>query len=97
MSDALDRYSERRNRFATALAHDSGGRPSAALLLAGEENGLKHFEPDPNFFYLTGVEVSRAALLMTAGQAKPTDILLLPASDPAKERWTGRVLTAGGL
>lgn len=97
MSDALDRYSERRNRFAATLARDSGGRPSAALLLAGEESGLKKFEPDPNFFYLTGVEVSRAALLMTASLAKPADILLLPASDPAKERWTGRALTAGGL
>jgi Xaa-Pro aminopeptidase len=97
VNETQDRYSQRRSRFAAILAEDSGGRPSVALLLAGEEHGLKKFEPDPNFFYLTGVEVSRAALLITAGQPKPADILLLPPSDPAKERWTGRALTAGGL
>jgi len=43
------------------------------------------FRQDPSFFYLTGVELPNAALLLE----REHEMLLLPARRPALEAWTG--------
>lgn len=92
-----DPYAERRKRLEEALAKDGGGRQVLAVLFSGDEPGLGLFAPEPDFFYLTGVESPGAALVLHITPEKNTQILLLPAPDPAAERWAGKVLTAGGL
>src|SRR5262249_40842777 len=55
-------------------------------------NDLYGYRPDDNFFYLSGWPEPGAALLISgnAASAHPyTEILFLPAHNPAQERWTG--------
>ncbi len=87
---------KRRQALTKALLRDAGKRPALALAFSGEEPHLAPFRLDPDFFYLTGAESPNAALLMGVNLDKPLQILLLPAPDPANERWTGKVLTSGG-
>ncbi len=68
-----------------------------ALIFSGEERTLTPFVPDSTFYYLTGVESPGALLFMAVTPRMDSEALLLPATDPAKERWTGKVLSAGHL
>ena len=92
-----DAFTARRERLEKILAQEAGGKQVLAVVFSGEEGGLSVFEPQPDFFYLTGIESPGAALVFHSTPEKCTQILLLPAPDPAAERWTGKVLTAGGL
>ncbi len=54
------------------------------------------FEQEQNFYYLTGHNEEGAAILLlpagkaaTRASADPTEVLFLPAKDPAKEKWNG--------
>lgn len=66
---------------------------ASALLLARTEKAAEDdrngFFQEPNFYYLTGVTVPGAALLMTA----EGDRLYLPRRDAKTELWHGRRLT----
>lgn len=68
-----------------------------ALIFSGEERTLTPFVPDSTFYYLTGVESPGALLFVALTPRMDSEALLLPATDPAKERWTGKVLSAGHL
>ena len=92
-----DAFAIRRERFKALLKGDSGGRSALVLLFSGEERNLEPFAPDASFFYLTGVSSPSALLLLATSPIRDTEVLLLPATDPAKERWTGALLSAGGL
>lgn len=92
-----DAFAARRARLEGLLAAEAPGRQVLAVVFSGEEMGLSVFEPQPDFFYLTGLESPGAALVFHVTPEKRTQILLLPAPDPAAERWTGKILTAGGL
>ena len=92
-----DRHSERRERFKARLLEDAGGRNAVAVFFSGAEQGLQGFQVDPGFYYLTGIEMAAAALAFTATGGKAAEALFLPESNPATERWTGKVLAAGGL
>lgn len=96
-SKPQDVFAERRARIEALLAAETPGRQVLAVVFSGEEPGLSVFEPQPDFYFLTGLESPGAALVFHVTPEKCTQILLLPAPDPAAERWTGKILTAGGL
>jgi len=89
-------FAKRRSRLEASLRREAGKRPALALVFSGVEPHLAPFRLDPDFFYLTGAESPGSALLLGVNLEKPLQVLLLPAPDPASERWTGRVLTSGG-
>jgi len=90
-------FAARRERFKALLREDCGGRPAMALIFSGEEKNLTPFTPDTTFYYLTGVQSPNALLFVAVTPRLDSEALLLPATDPAKERWTGKVLSAGHL
>ncbi len=92
-----DLFARRRKALVERMRKQPGGDAAVALFFSGEEQNLVPFLPDPNFYYFTGVESPKAALLIHTTPQKSDELLFLPAPDPAAERWTGKVLTAGGL
>ena len=94
---STDHHARRRQALKDRFKADAGGRPWLALIFSGEERNLQVFMPDPTFYYLTGVESPNAMLFLASTPRQDLEILLLPATDPAKERWTGKVLSSGGL
>lgn len=94
---AAERYADRRARLKALMKDQAPGRPTMALIFSGEERHLEPFTPDPTFFYLTGVESPGALLFLARTPRQDMEVLLLPATDPSKERWTGKLLSAGGL
>ncbi len=77
-------YRRRRKKIQTRL-----GRGEIALLLGATDargyGDVGTFRQSPSFFYLTGVELPNAALVLEKGR----EMLLLPARKPALEAWTG--------
>jgi Xaa-Pro aminopeptidase len=83
-------YRARRRRLQDRI----GGDGLALVLGATDARGygdVGTFRQDPSFFYLTGVELPGAALLLTDEH----ETLLLPARRPALEAWTGPKLGPG--
>ncbi len=53
------------------------------------------YRQENDFFYLTAVPQPGGALVILPGSEKIREILFLPPSNPARENWTGHVLTPG--
>jgi Xaa-Pro aminopeptidase len=83
-----EEFAARRTRVMAQI-----GDGVAILQGAAERPGYLKFRQSNQFFYLTGVEVPRA-LLVIDGRAKTTT-LFLPARDERMERSEGPVLTPG--
>jgi Xaa-Pro aminopeptidase len=83
-------YRARRGRLGERL-----GKGHVALLLGATDargyGDVGTFRQDPRFYYLTGVELPGAALLLEDDH----EALLLPARRPALEAWTGPKLGPG--
>jgi len=80
----IEVYRSRRRRVQALLP--AGG--VAVVLGASDDRGygdVGTFRQESNFFYLTGVELPNAALIMTPD----SESLVLPARRPALEAWTG--------
>lgn len=92
-----ERFALRRERFKEAIRDAASGRPAMALIFSGEDRGLRTFRPDAGFYYLTGVQSPDSLYFLAVSPARDTEVLLLPATDPTKERWTGKVLSAGSF
>ncbi|MCG6963360.1 MAG: aminopeptidase P N-terminal domain-containing protein [Acidobacteria bacterium] len=78
-------YRERRWRLAEAV-----GPGTIVVWGAGDERGygdVGTFRQDPTFFYLTGVELPNAILVLRPQEEY--EALFLPARNEALERWTG--------
>jgi Xaa-Pro aminopeptidase len=78
-------YRERRRRLA-----ESVGSGTVILWGAGDDRGygdIGTFRQSSNFFYLTGVELPNAVVVLRP--EKGQDLLFLPPRDPNVERWTG--------
>ncbi len=77
-------YRARRRKVAEAI-----GENGVAVLLGATDTrsygDVGTFRQDPSFFYLTGVEIPNAAVLI----ARDRDELYLPARKPALEAWLG--------
>jgi Xaa-Pro aminopeptidase len=88
--EAPEVYRRRRRAVQAGLV----GGAVAVLLGTGDERAsgdLGSFRQDPGFFYLTGVEIPNAALLLQADR----EALFLPARRPHLEAWTGPKLGPG--
>jgi len=78
-------YRDRRRRLAEKI---DGG--TIVLWGAGDDRGygdIGTFRQGSDFFYLTGVELPNAILVLRPGDGG--DLLFLPPRDPNVERWTG--------
>lgn len=77
-------YRERRRRVQARL-----GNGDVAVILGATDarsyGDVGTFRQEPNFFYLTGVELPGAVLVLE----RETETLYLPARRPALEAWTG--------
>ncbi len=83
-------YRARRRRVQETLPETD----VALVLGAGDSRGygdVGTFRQEPGFYYLTGVELPGAALLLE----RETELLLLQARRPALEAWTGPKLGPG--
>ena len=73
--------------------------PNAVLLLyAAEPRNYAGdvdwpYRQENSFFYLTGMPQEGSALLLISGAERPRQILFVPPSNPARENWTGHLLT----
>lgn len=85
----LAEFKDRRARLAAQI---SG---KALFIEAAPESELVKYYPDPNFYYLTGFDEPRAALLIDATRSPHEEFLFLPARDMREERWTGAKLGPG--
>lgn len=98
MKPNLKRFKTRRRALMNALSTDLGeGGHALALYFSGEQPALDAYRVNPNFFYLTGLDVPGSAILFVLTPESKQEVLLLPPSDPQQKRWTGDVLAAGGL
>jgi len=52
------------------------------------------YRQENNLYYLTGIKQAGATLVLIPSAKKTREILLLPRPDPARETWTGHMLTA---
>ncbi len=78
-------YRDRRRKLAEKI---DGG--TIVLWGAGDDRGygdIGTFRQGSDFFYLTGVELPNAILVLRPGEGG--DLLFLPPRDPNVERWTG--------
>jgi len=78
-------YRERRRRLAEAV-----GGGTVVIWGAGDDRGygdVGTFRQGPDFFYLTGVELPNAVLVLRP--AESAEMLFLPPRDENIERWTG--------
>jgi Xaa-Pro aminopeptidase len=84
-------YRKRRKRLAEMV-----GRGTVVVWGAGDERGygdVGTFRQSPDFFYLTGVELPNAVLVLRPEEK--ADILFLPPRNENVERWTGPKLGPG--
>ena len=51
------------------------------------------FRQENNFFYLTGLTQPGATLVLAPGGGKVREMVFLPVSNPARESWTGHMIT----
>ena len=87
---------------------DLAARRHAAMEQVGEKGILILYAAEPrnyagdvdwpyrqenDFFYLTGIPEPGSALVLLPGAAKFREILFMPPSNPAREVWTGHILT----
>ncbi len=88
---AREVYQARRARLAELLGD------ALAIVLARSEDDIDEFVQDNYFYYLTGLEVPDAALIIWPGAPRETwkEILFLPPKDPQQEVWTGPKLAPG--
>ena len=78
-------YKGRRRRLAERV-----GEGMVVLWGAGDDRGygdVGTFRQSSSFFYLTGVELPNAAVVLRPGEGG--DLLFLPPRNPNVERWTG--------
>jgi Xaa-Pro aminopeptidase len=78
-------YRDRRRRLLDRI-----GEGTVVLWGAGDDRGygdVGTFRQGSTFFYLTGVELPNAVLVLRPGEGG--DLLFLPPRDPNVERWTG--------
>ncbi len=51
------------------------------------------YRQENDFFYLTGIPQAGCALVLIPGAPRLREILFMPPSNPARENWTGHLLT----
>jgi Xaa-Pro aminopeptidase len=87
--EPLQEYHARRERLAQRI------KGNAVVLRAAPDEELVKYQPERNFYYLTGFDEPNAILLLDAAANPPQEYLFLPDRKPAEERWTGAKLGPG--
>jgi Xaa-Pro aminopeptidase len=82
-------YHARRVRLAERI------KGNVLVLRAAPDEELVKYQPERNFYYLTGFDEPNAVLLLDAASEPPQEFLFLPERQPANERWTGAKLGPG--
>src|SRR5213075_2526384 len=82
-------YRARRERLARRI------KGNALVLRAAPDEELVKYQPEPNFYYLTGFDEPNAVLLLNAAAEPPEEFLFLPERKLPEERWTGAKLGPG--
>jgi len=92
-----------RDRVADLTAHrkavmDQIGEHGILILYAAEGRNYANdvqwpFRQENDFFYLTGLTQPGATLVIAPGAAKMSEMVFLPPSNPARESWTGHLIT----
>ncbi len=86
-------YKARRERLARAIG------TNAMLVLTSpppaERNGdvTYPFRQDDNLLYLTGIAQPNTSLVLIPGEEKYREVIFVDEANPAREIWTGRLLT----
>ena len=86
-------YKDRRRRILERV-----GEGMVVMWGAGDDRGygdVGTFRQSSSFFYLTGVELPNAAIVLRPGEGG--DLLFLPPRNPNVERWTGPKWGPGGV
>ncbi|MCB1021257.1 MAG: aminopeptidase P N-terminal domain-containing protein, partial [Acidobacteria bacterium] len=91
-ADLAADLAERRARLMRQLG------PQTMLIARGAEHRIYSLDVDyeyrqeSNFYYLTGIELPDAALVLLPGvEGERREILFVPERDPVREHWTGRL------
>ena len=92
--DRIADLSHRRKAFAERI-----GESAMLLLYAAEPRNYAGdvdwpYRQENDFFYLTGIAQAGLSLVLLPGGAGAHEILFLPQADPARETWTGHMLSA---
>ncbi|MCI0625886.1 MAG: Xaa-Pro peptidase family protein [Acidobacteria bacterium] len=81
----------RSRRQAYAVRANDG----VTILFNALEEDLREFAADKNFYYLTGVALPDAILVLSPRHPQHKETLFIPERDPAQEKWTGPKLAPG--
>ena len=87
--EPLQEYHARRERLAQRI------KGNALVLRAAPDHELTEYQPERNFYYLTGFAEPNAIFLLDAASDPPQEFLFLPERKPSEERWTGPKLGPG--
>jgi Xaa-Pro aminopeptidase len=81
--ESLEALRQRRQALAEQLPEN------AVAVLFGARDSDGPFVQQPDFLYLTGLDLPDAAVLLDPADQRRPETLFLPARDRAAERWTG--------
>jgi len=87
--EPLQEYRSRRERLAQRI------KGNVLVLRAAPDHELVKYQPERNFYYLTGFDQPNAILILDAASDPAQEFLFLPDRKPAEERWTGPKLGPG--
>lgn len=87
--EPLAEYKSRRDRLAQRI------KGSVLVLRAAPDQQLVEYQPERNFYYLTGFDEPNATLLLDASSTPPQEFLFIPERKKTEERWTGEKLGPG--
>lgn len=86
-------FKQHREKLMEALPDKSIVISYAGVPVHTNEDGAYDFEVNSQYFYLTGIERARTALVMMKSGETSMEILFIEAADPFMERWTGKMPT----
>ncbi len=87
--EPLTEYRGRRERLAQRI------KGNVLVLRAAPDKELVEYQPEPNFYYLTGFGEPNAILLIDAAAQPPQEFFFLPERKASEEKWTGPKLGPG--
>ena len=83
----------RREAFLKSIKKNSLVVSFAGIPVHSNADGSLPFEVNSQFFYLTGIERPRTALVMMKTEESSFETLFIVKADPLAERWTGKMMT----
>lgn len=87
---SADFFKKKREVFAGKLNDNSVTFILSAIDKIKNRDTFFKFRQDPNFFYLTGLELKRSVLVILKSGGKTTEIIFRKFLDPTLEKWVGK-------